>query len=76
MIERSHTVGAGLSYKRIGMFPSVCDPFDGSVIRPLQQRAAGLLLWAQQLGDIDRLLHGRRRSTAFSSKCGQCHVFS
>jgi len=29
----------------------------------LQQRAAGLLLWARQVGDIDRLLHGRRRSS-------------
>jgi len=28
------------------------------VYRPLQQRAAGLLLGAQQAGDIDRLLHG------------------
>jgi len=26
--------------------------------RPLQQRAAGLLLWARRVGDIDRLLHG------------------
>ena len=32
-------------------------------IRPLQQRAAGLLLWARRAGDIDRLLHGRRRSS-------------
>jgi len=32
-------------------------------IRPLQQRAAGLLLWARQAGDIDRLLHGWRRSS-------------
>jgi len=32
--------------------------------RPLQQRAAGLLLWARRLGDIDRLLHGRCRSNA------------
>jgi len=37
--------------------PSVCP------IRPLQQRAAGLLLWARRAGDIDRLLHGRRRSS-------------
>jgi len=49
--------------------PSVCP------IRPLQQRAAGLLLWVRQLADVDRLLHGRRRSstcrsTARSSKCG------
>jgi len=49
--------------------------------RPLQQRAAGLLLWARRLGDIDRLLHGRcrssaDRSTARSSRCGQRHVYS
>jgi len=30
--------------------PSVCP------IRTLQQRAAGLLLWARRVGDIDRLL--------------------
>jgi len=29
----------------------------------MQQRAAGLLLWARRIGDIDRLLHGRRRSS-------------
>jgi len=29
----------------------------------LQQSAAGLLLWARQVGDIDRLLHGRRRGS-------------
>jgi len=28
--------------------------------RQLQQRAAGLLLWARRAGGIDRLLHGRR----------------
>jgi len=44
--------------------PSVCP------IRPLQQRAAGLLLWTRTISDIARLLHGRRRG----SKCGQCHV--
>jgi len=37
--------------------------FRPSSIRPLQQRAAGLLLWVRQLADIDRLLHGRRRSS-------------
>ena len=35
--------------------PSVCSRY-----RPLQQRAARLLLWARRAGDIDRLLHGRR----------------
>ena len=52
------------------------------IYRPLQQRAAGLLPWAWRTGDIDR----QRRpsaprstahsSTAFSSKCEQCHVVS
>ena len=42
-------------------------------IRSLQQRAAGLLLLARRAGDIDRQ---RRRSTALSSKCEQCHVVS
>ena len=40
--------------------------------------AAGLLLSARQAGDIGRQRPGtqqqRRRSTALSSKCGQCHV--
>jgi len=44
--------------------------------------AAGLLLWARRPGNIDLVLHGRRvgvqqqprRSTARSSKCGQCHA--
>jgi len=53
-------------------------------IRSPHVAAAGLLLWARKLGDIDRLLHGwraggqqqRRHSTARSSKCGQCHVVS
>jgi len=51
--------------------------------RPLQQLAAGLLLWARREGDIDRLLHGSRRpaatahsSIAVSSKGEQCHVSS
>ena len=61
--------------KRYGVCPSAC------LIRPLQQRAAGLLLWARWAGDIDRLQHGGAaaalgRSTARCSKCGQCHVFS
>jgi len=32
-------------------------------ICPLQQRAAGLLLWARWVGDIDRVLHDRHRSS-------------
>jgi len=57
----------------------------------LHAAATGLLLRARQEGDIDQLLHGapaavepagagsqqqRRRSTALSSECGQCHVDS
>jgi len=43
--------------KRYGVRPSICS------IRRLQQRAAGLLLWARREGDIDHLLHCRRRSS-------------
>jgi len=50
--------------------PSVCP------IRPLHQRAAGLLLWARRVGDIDCFLYDRCRSMARSRKCGQCHAFS
>jgi len=32
-------------------------------VRPLQQRAAGLLLWARWVGDIERLLHSSGRSS-------------
>jgi len=39
--------------------PSVCP-----IYRPLQQRAASLLLWARRAGDIDRLLHGRRSAAS------------
>jgi len=47
----------------------------------LQQRAAGLLLWARRPVDVDRLLHSCAetalgRSTACISKCGQCRAFS
>jgi len=31
-------------------------PFVRPIYRPLQQRAAGLLLWARRAGDIDRSL--------------------
>ena len=57
-----HTIGtarivcAAGSLQRYGVRPSVCR------IRPLQQRAAGLLLWARRV-DVDRLLHGWRRSS-------------
>ena len=34
--------------------------------------AAGLLLWAQSAGDVDRLLQQRRAA----AECGQCHVVS
>jgi len=46
----------------------------------LQQRAAGLLLWARRVGDtaIDRggCSHTAHGSTAFGSKREQCHVYS
>jgi len=38
------------------------------VDRPLQQRAAGLLLWAPRAGDIDRLLHGASAADAAASR--------
>jgi len=37
-----------------------------------QTAAEGLLLWARQTGDIDRLLLQRRAE----GECGQCHVVS
>jgi len=50
-------------------------------MRPLQHRAAGLLLWARRrVGDIDRLLHGRRAaanpgSAAFSAtQCSRIRI--
>jgi len=51
-------------------------------IRPPHAAGTGLLTWARRPGVVDRLLHGHpaggqqqpRRSTARSSKCGQCHV--
>jgi len=60
--------------KRSSVRPSVC-----AIIRQEQRRAAGLLLSAVRAGDISRqrrapMQQQRRRSTAFSSKCGQCHV--
>jgi len=42
---------------RLSVCPSVCPSCS------LQQRAAGLLLRARRVGDIDRLLHCRRRSS-------------
>jgi len=46
----------GLCNGTVCIRPSVCL----FIYRPLQQRAAGLLLWTRRPGDIDRLLHGRR----------------
>jgi len=45
-------------------------------IRSLQQRAAGLLLWARRVGDIDRLLHGRRRGSMEPQHGAQQQMFS
>jgi len=51
--------------KRYGTRASVCP------IRSLQQRAVSfLLLWAQRIRDINRLLQQRRAA----DECGQCHV--
>jgi len=53
--------------------PSVCH-----IYRPLQQRAAGLLLWAPR-ADVcsrrGRLSIGIRSSTAISSKCRQYSIY-
>ena len=52
--------------KLYGVRLSVCP------IRQLLQRTAGLLLWARWAGDIDRLLHGRHRSsTEPQQQCAQ-----
>jgi len=62
--------GAG-SMKRYGECPSVC------LVCLLQQRAAGLLLWALLARNIDRLLQPRRAVagsaalSAFVSSCTQ-----
>jgi len=53
--------------QRYGVRPSVCPVY------PLQQRAAGLLLLALRAGHIDRQRRAHS-STAFSSKCEQCHA--
>jgi len=45
------TVYEGLCNGKVSVRPSVCPSY-----RPLQRRAAGLLLWARRAGDIDRLL--------------------
>ena len=58
----------GLCNGRESVRPSDVRP----IIRPQRRRAAGLLLSAVRAGDIDR--QQRRRSTALSSKCGECHV--
>ena len=59
-----------------------------SIYRPLQQHAAGLLLWAPPAGSIDRCLRSTsaagttavyiliNSSTAVSTKCEQCYVSS
>jgi len=56
-------------------FPMGRQDIDHPIIRPLHAAAAGLLLWAQQAGGIDRQQWLPVR-TALSSKCEKCHVFS
>ena len=57
-----------------GFRPSLCLSVCLSVrpILPPHTAAAGLLLWARQEGDTDRLFHGGRAA----GECGQCHVVS
>ena len=50
--------------------PSVCLSQHGPTRS--KSAAAGLLLWAQSAGDVDRLLQQRRAA----AECGQCHVVS
>jgi len=60
--------------KRSSVLPSVCPSIDIAA-----RRTAGLLLSVPLAGDIDRLpgaQQQRRRSTALSSECGQCHADS
>ena len=65
-----HIACRARSVKWYGVRLSVC------LFHLLQQRAVGLLLWTQWVGDINWLLHGRRCcNTAHSIRCGQCHVF-
>jgi len=49
---------------------SVCPFARLSVCLPPQQRAAGLLLWARRVDDIDRLLHtDASRRAAANARC-------
>jgi len=74
-----------LTIERLSVCLSVC-PSVCPIIRPQQRRAAGLLLSAVPTGDLDRQWQApctqqqrataRNRSTALSSKCGQCRVNS
>ena len=56
-----------LSRVRLSVRPSVF-LFVRPIIRPPHAVAAGLLLWARLLGNIDRLLHGRRSATHASTE--------
>jgi len=60
----------GLCNGMVSVRPSVCPSVCPSY-RPLQQCAAGLLLWYWQADGIDRLLHGwrpaARRTTAYGN---------
>jgi len=48
--------------------PSVCP----SRAHSSKLAAVGLLPWALQAGDIDRLLHGQRRANAGSATLSAC----
>jgi len=47
-----------------------------SIYQPLQQHAAGLLLVALTAADVEGPAATSHSSTAVSSKCEQCHVYS
>jgi len=73
VIDTAHIVchGVGVTIRCPSVRLSVCLSHPA----PQPWHAMGLLLWAQWAGDID----WQRRapsSTAFSSKCEQCHVYS
>jgi len=57
--------GQGLYNCRASVCTSICPSQPAAA-------AAGLLLWAQRAGDIDRLLQGRRALAG----CGECHVIN
>jgi len=75
-IDRCSSVRRAGSMKRYGVLPSVCLSVC-PVYRQLQQCAAGCCCGpVGRATSVDSGAAGRRRSTAHSSKCEQCHVVS